>query len=39
MRVIVLVKATEDSEKGEFPKDWTTQMFPSGRLATAVAVR
>ena len=27
MRVMVLVKATEDSEKGHFPEPWTTQMF------------
>jgi hypothetical protein len=27
MRVMVFVKATEDSEKGHFPEPWTTQMF------------
>jgi hypothetical protein len=27
MRVMVLVKATEDSEKGDFPEPWTTEMF------------
>ena len=27
MRVMVLVKATEDSEKGDFPQPWTTEMF------------
>jgi hypothetical protein len=27
MRVMVLVKATEDSEKGNLPEPWTTQMF------------
>jgi len=27
MRVIVLVKATEDSEKGCFPDPWTTEMM------------
>ncbi|MBV9237447.1 MAG: YciI family protein [Xanthobacteraceae bacterium] len=27
MRVMVLVKATEDSEKGDFPEPWTTEMM------------
>ena len=27
MRVMVLVKATEDSEKGYFPTPWTTEML------------
>jgi len=27
MRVMVLVKATEDSEKGHFPEPWTTEMM------------
>jgi hypothetical protein len=27
MRVIVFVKATDDSEKGDFPEPWTTEMF------------
>ena len=27
MRVMVLVKATEDSEKDFFPSDWTTEML------------
>ena len=27
MRVMVLVKATEDSEKGAFPQPWTTEMM------------
>ena len=27
MRVMVFVKATEDSEKGTFPEPWTTEMM------------
>ena len=27
MRVMVLVKATDDSERGNFPEPWTTQMM------------
>ena len=27
MRVMVFVKATEDSEKGHFPQPWTSQMM------------
>ena len=27
MCVMVLVKASEDSEKGDFPEPWTTEMF------------
>jgi hypothetical protein len=27
MRVMVLVKATDDSEKGHFPEPWTTEMM------------
>ncbi|QUT04966.1 YciI family protein [Sphingobium phenoxybenzoativorans] len=27
MRVMVLVKATDDSEKGLFPEPWTTEMM------------
>jgi hypothetical protein len=27
MRVMVLVKATDDSEKGDFPEPWTTEMM------------
>ena len=27
MRVMVLVKATEDSERGHFPQPWTTEMM------------
>ena len=27
MRVMVLVKATDDSEKGNFPEPWTTEMM------------
>ena len=27
MRVMVLVKATEESEKGHFPEPWTTEMM------------
>jgi hypothetical protein len=27
MRVMVLVKATENSERGNFPEPWTTQMM------------
>ena len=27
MRVMVLVKATEDSEKGHFPQPWTSEMM------------
>jgi hypothetical protein len=27
MRVIVFVKGTDDSEKGDFPEPWTTEMF------------
>ncbi len=27
MRVMVLVKATEDSERGDFPQPWTTEMM------------
>ena len=27
MRVMVLVKATEDSEKGDFPEPWTSEMM------------
>lgn len=27
MRVIVFVKATPDSERGEFPEPWTTEMM------------
>ncbi len=27
MRVLVLVKATSESERGDFPEDWTTEMM------------
>ena len=33
MRVMVLVKATDDSEKGDFPEPWTTEMMVAmGRI-------
>lgn len=37
MRVMVLVKATEDSEKGVFPEAWTSQMMAAmGRFNDAL---
>ena len=37
MRVMVLVKATEDSEKGFFPDDWTREMMAAmGRFNDAL---
>jgi len=27
VRVLVLVKATDDSERGRFPEPWTTEMM------------
>jgi hypothetical protein len=37
MRVMVLVKATEDSEKGLLPSDWATEMFEAmGRFNDAL---